>query len=409
MSVWQAKCGRHALAIFSVMLLCAGCGGSAASHGALASSDGGSAAVQSSPSLASGAVSSLPALTQDQTTVQASSSFSALASGFNLVGSMTIARSRPIAVALLDGRVLVAGGSANKAVDLYDPQTGRFSRTGSMAAGRGDGGSGVRLDSGSVLVAGGEDNSTAQTPLPTAETYDVGSGQFQQAGSMLQARDWSTMTRLPDGRVLVCGGFDTKGNYLASAELYDPKSRRFTQTGHMLHARANHAAVLLANGKVLVVGGVDAGTSMELYDPKTGRFTDAGNLLTPRLLDFTATRLRDGRVLIVGGSSSSAEEIAISSAELYDPAIRKSVRVHDMLTPRDGQTSTLLSDGRVLVAGGGSASAEVFNPTTMTFTATAAMRVARTDHSATLLGNGSVLLAGGAWDPNGATAEVYVP
>ena len=72
-----------------------------------------------------------------------------------------------------------------------------------------------------------------------------------------------------------------------------------------------------------------------------------------------------------------------------------------MTVARDGHTATLLLDGRVLIAGGGSASAELYEPTSQTFTATGSMTLAQGTRSATLLANsklpnyGKVLIAGG--------------
>ena len=63
-----------------------------------------------------------------------------------------------------------------------------------------------------------------------------------------------TATLLPNGKVLVAGGFNGSGS-LASAELYDPASGTWTATGSLDTARDSHTATLLPNGKVLVAGG----------------------------------------------------------------------------------------------------------------------------------------------------------
>jgi hypothetical protein len=76
---------------------------------------------------------------------------------------------------------------------------------------------------------------------------------FEITGSLATARLEHTATLLPNGKVLVAGGY-TGTTYLASAELYDPASGTWTATGSLVTARGIHTATLLPNGKVLVVG-----------------------------------------------------------------------------------------------------------------------------------------------------------
>jgi hypothetical protein len=74
---------------------------------------------------------------------------------------------------------------------------------------------------------------------------------------MSAARITPTATLLNNGQVLIAGGYDDSGADTASADLYTPGSDFANPTGSMNTARSYADAVLLHNGEVLVVGGED--------------------------------------------------------------------------------------------------------------------------------------------------------
>jgi len=116
-------------------------------------------------------------------------------------------------------------------------------------------------------------------------------GCWTATGSLNTARYFHTATLLPDGNVLVAGGWDGF-NPFTSAELYAPASGIWNTTGSLHIARELHTATLLLNGMVLVAGGRDSSgqptASAELYDPAFGTWTDTGSLNTARSV-HTAT------------------------------------------------------------------------------------------------------------------------
>jgi WD40 repeat protein len=243
--------------------------------------------------------------------------------------------------------------------------------------------------------------------------------QVSPAPKMNVRRAAHTATLLADGKVLIAGGFREEGTTeiaIASAEIYDPATNSFTPTNDMNEPRSGHTATLLPDGKVLIVGGwgPDRRTATaELYDPQTGRFSFTASMVAPRA-GMTATLLKNGQVLIAGGESGrNAPQLP---AEIYDPALNTFVLTGSLNSGRSAHTATLLEDGRVLMAGGSEgnavlASAEIYNPMTGKFTLTSEMSAVRYKHAAVLLPDGNVLVMGGSnqndWNGKYTSAEIY--
>ena len=332
------------------------------------------------------------------------------------------------------------GSVSLASAELYDPATGTWTATGSLAT--------------DALCSHGDVAAQRQG----ARRRRFGSSGFSRARSSTirraapgrppaasppHARD-HTATLLPNGKVLVAGGFDNGGS-LASAELYDPATGTWTATGasppratitprrccptarcssqaadigdlaisrarnstirrrHLdrhrqpRHRTRSHTATLLPNGKVLVAGGYDCGgyrqrgalRSGERHLDATGSLVDRRAIITPRRCCPTARC-----------SSQEVPPAALSrSAELYDPASGTWSATGSLATDALDHTATLLPNGKVLVAGGTAsgvlASAELYDPASGTWTATGSLATARYVHTATLLPNGKVLVAGG--------------
>jgi hypothetical protein len=212
-------------------------------------------------------------------------------------------------------------------------------------------------------------------------------------------------------------------------------------------------AVVLADGRVLVVGtafhgaGTDTPTTSPgaaLYDPTTSAWRTTTPLNLPRY-DFAMVTLQDGQVLVTGGltgpglgggGSLQSRLQSFSSTYSFDPGAGKETwtKVGLLNTARTGPAAALLSDGRVLVAGGyyrddpGSsgdlsngivqadvipdvtgralATAEVFDPATGRWTQTGSLHYARFDAQAVTLGDGRVLIVGSADGPNRGVSGV---
>ena len=222
------------------------------------------------------------------------------------------------------------------------------------------------------------------------------------------------------GAVLIAGGVDAANQSVATAEFFDPPSGKFFLTGTMESSRAGIAVSPLSPTQVLFAGGFSGIATIknfslnlsgkilrnaESFDEATGAFSPVGAMAAARM-GFTSTQLSNGKVLIAGGLDD--RDNVLDTAELYDPVGRKFTAVANTMSDRRMfQTATLLLSGKVLIAGGATSltgettsSADIYDPASNSFSpATFPMDHQRAAHTATLFTTGpaagKVLIAGG--------------
>jgi PKD repeat protein len=169
-------------------------------------------------------------------------------------------------------------------------------------------------------------------------------------------------------------------------------SREFAKSAEVIHK-----PLMLAPGlhrlEILISGALGSHACVTI----TGTLR-LGTLAQARA-GHTATLLSDGTVLLTGGGGKGKE--VLSSAEVFDPTSLQSAPLSvELTTPRTEHTATLLPNGEVLEAAGRDRhgplfSAELFPGDRVFQDLAAAVTIPRAGHTATLLPDGRVLLLGG--------------
>jgi Kelch motif protein/galactose oxidase-like protein len=330
-------------------------------------------------------------------------------------------RKNHTATLLLDGRVLVAGGDGYlkdftsdvifSSAELFDPQTGGWTLTGRMNKGRSEHAAVALLD-GRVLVAGGSGVGVA---LASAEIFTPSVDRFGVSTNFGAAEAFSGAPRL--GRRAAAMPTLRRPHGVIPASRLTATTGMWTGTGSMHVARVGAPAVLLSNGKVLVEG-CDAnlfigGTTAELYDPTSGTWSLTGSMSVSRC-GHSAILLRSGRVLVASGAN---EPDVWSSSEIYDPTTGRWTLTRHMNSTRLDAAMVMLSNGSPLIAGGAAAngiprdSADVYYSGSGAWAETPSLNVSRWSHAAAVLRNGKVMVYGGFTQNNSITltSELYDP
>ncbi len=287
---------------------------------------------------------------------------------------------------------LVAIGGAGPVVQAYEPCLQAALPVAAMSQGGFPLSTRTALVDGRILVAGGLAISAPRTAngAPTVAStnqaflFDPATGTTTPTtGSMVAARAGAAAARLMNGKILVVGGlgaFDLAdplsllSAVLASSEIFDPATGLFTAGPSMLEGKAFHTATLLDDGRVLAAGGLASAFGVPFISNTGYLFAATGTTISPlpklfagpRLL-HSATKLADGHVLLTGGLAADLTAV-ITSGDLTSLAfttLATTARFNPagitggsfavgpvMLASRALQTAPLLPSGQLLVAGG---------------------------------------------------------
>lgn len=251
-------------------------------------------------------------------------------------------------VVFFNQKILISGVDNSGTSLIYDPLTNIWTKTGSLHTPRYHTGyypenaffAITRLGDNGALVTGGKSGNTV---LRSAESFNSTTNTWTTVRDMDTARWHHSAVSLPDGTILVAGGWDQNNQSLLTAELYDPIQDTWTETGSLHHEHRHDTAVVLNNGKVLICGVEGA----ELYDPEQGSWSDAGFSTTAKP---GVVVLPDGKVMIIGGAING---VYYSSGFIYDPSDNSTTSISAMNHARYWPSVMLLSnDNSVLVSGG---------------------------------------------------------
>jgi hypothetical protein len=270
----------------------------------------------------------------------------------------------------------------------------------------------VQLSDGRIAVVGGYGElSTGQLGIVDTNIFDPSTSKWTRVANMNYPRWYPSLTELSDGRLVAISGNSTDPYHWADTpEVYDPTANTWTALSGVstpqVHEEEYPFSYLAPNGKIFTIG--PAEDNSFFLDVANKTWTQVGG--TSGVMNGSSIMYRPGKILYTGGAADVNNPTpSRSNAAVIDltAATPTWTPVAPMQHTRIYHTLTMLADGRVMAIGGSDTSdqnvvttgelpTEIWDPTTQTWSPDAPIAAARNYHStALLMPDGRVMVAGG--------------
>ncbi len=253
-------------------------------------------------------------------------------------GFMPAAGQQPELLQLPSGRVMVFGivGFAPDGQVFFNPTTKTWSVDATRPLSFGYNTKAVWLSG--VAKAAVTSGQKIQLYADATSTWSV-------AADIPTQRQGYALMAMPDGRMLAAGGGDFAYRTHSTADVYDPTTNTWSAAGAFAAPRSGSALRAIPGGLVAMIGGYNASSTqvstVDIFDPTTKTWS-AGPVSPCQEDGASVLSLPGNRIFAITDSRTC----------ILDTVGMRWVKVSDPPPSRSGVSATTLSGGRVIVVGG---------------------------------------------------------